>query len=359
MSAHRGPRLWYASLAIGIAMLLMPGSASASLPVCDGGPFLYDLPAGQTHVNPRAPCTDADGDPITIEVRTPPHLGTLSPAGTIPIGEIRFYTANADAGNLPAPRDTMTFVAHAGGEESTPVTVDVRIKPPDHAPVCDDLAVAVTSGHSAQIPAPHCVDPDNGAPKVIFDKPAHGTYDVNTRRYTPKPGFTGKDTMTFAAVDYWHVSSEVGRITVSVGPGSGSGTTPTSPGSPDRRAPSLHINAPSSLELGAALRRGILFTARTNEAGRLAVKLYVGRKTARRFRLGKHPMDRVGVGKAARHIVAGKTVVRVKFSRKARARLKQAATVRLTLVVNLSDAAGNVRAKRVRIVLVGKSARRA
>ena len=351
MTAHRGAPLWYVSLAIGIAMLLVPASASAAPPVCQGGPFLYDLPAGLTHVNPRAPCTDADGDAITIEVRTPPHLGTLSPAGTIPINEIRFYTANADAANMPAPRDRMTFVAHAGGEESNPVTIDVRIKPPDSPPVCDDLAVTATSGHSTQIPTPHCVDPDNGTPKVIFDAPAHGTFDLKTRTYTPKAGFTGKDTMTFAAVDYWHVSSKVGRITISVGQGSGSGTS-TTPGSGDRTAPSLHINAPSSLELGAALRRGILFSARTNESGRLAVKLYVGRKTARRFSLTKHLADRVGVGKAARHILAGKTVVRVKFSRRARIRLKKAGTVRITLVATLSDAAGNARTRRARIVLL-------
>jgi Bacterial Ig domain len=356
MTSHRAGRLWYVGLAIGIAMLLVPASANAAPPVCKGGPFLYDLPAGLTHVNPRAPCTDADGDAITIEVLTAPHLGTLSPAGTIPINEIRFYTANADAANLPAPRDTMTFVAVAGGEQSNPVRIDVRIKPPDSAPVCDDLAVTATAGHSTQIPTPQCVDPDSDTPKLIFDAPAHGTFDAKTKTYTPKAGFTGTDTMTFAAVDYWHVSSKVGKITITVKHGSDSGSgTSTSPGSADRRAPSLHLNAPSSLDLGTALRRGILFSARTNEPGRLAVKLYVGRKTARRFRLTRHLADRVGVGKAARHILAGKTVVRVKFSHKARARLKKAGTVRLTLVAKLSDAAGNVRTKRVRIVLVSKS----
>jgi hypothetical protein len=350
MSAHRWPGLWCVSLVIGIAMLLMPGSAGAAPPVCEGGPFLYDLPAGLTHVNPRAPCTDADGDAITIEVRTPPHLGTLSPAGTIPIGEIRFYTANADAATVPAPRDTMTFVAHAGGEESGPVTTDVKIAPPNHAPVCDDLAVTVASGHSIRIPTPHCVDVDNGTPEVIVDKPGHGTYDPKTKRYTPKAGFTGKDTMTFAGVDYWRVSSKVGRVTIRVTRGSGPATS--SPVSHDHRAPSLGIDAPATLTLGTALRRGILFTARTSEAGRLTAKLYVGRNTARRFKLKKNPPDRVRVGKVARHILAGKTVVRVKFSRRARARLKNASKVRVTLVARLPDVAGNVRTKRVRIVLV-------
>jgi hypothetical protein len=350
MFAHGGQRTWYIGLAIGVAMLLLPAAASAAPPVCESGPFLYDLPAGLTHVNPRAPCTDADGDDITIEVRTPPHLGTLTPAGTIPIGEVRFYTANADAASGPAPRDRMTFVAHAGGEESGPVTVDVKIAPPDHAPVCDDLAVTVTSGHSIRIPAPRCADADNGAPKVIFNKPAHGSYDARTRSYTPRAGFTGKDTMTFAAVDYWNVSSKVAKVTIDVKKGAGGGSGP-SPGSSDRRAPSLRLRAPKSLEKGGALRRGILFTARTNEPGRLGVKLYVGPATARRFGLARHPTGRVRVGRVTRSILAGKTVVGVRFSRRARGRLEQAGTVRILLVARLSDAAGNVRTRRVRIAL--------
>jgi hypothetical protein len=195
----------------------------------------------------------------------------------------------------------------------------------------------------------NCVDADNDTPEVILDKPAIGSFDATTRRYTPKAGFTGEDTMTFAAVDYWDVSSKVGKVTITVTKGSGSGTT--QPGSRDKRAPSLDIDAPSFLELGRALRQGILFTARTNEAGRLAVKLYVGRKTARRSKLKKNPTGRARVGSVVRHIVSGKTVVRVKFTRKARNRLKDAGPVRLTLVAKMSDAAGNVRTERVKIVL--------
>jgi len=331
-------------------MLLLPGAASAAPPVCEAGPFLYALPAGLTHVNPRAPCTDADGDAITVEVRTPPHLGKLTPEGSIPIDEVRFYSANADAANLPAPRDTMAFVAHAGGEESNPFTVDVKILPPNHAPVCTDLAVTVKSGQSVFIPTPHCVDADNDTPELIFDKPGHGTYDAKTQRYTPKAGFTGKDTLTFAAVDYWDVSSKVGKVTITVTKGSGTGTT--NPGPRDRRAPRLTIDAPSVLELESALHGGVLLTARTNEAGRLSVRLYVGPKTARRFGLSKHATERVRVGKVVRHIVEGKTVVKVKFTRKARARLKEAGVVRLTVVAKLADAAGNARIKRVKIVLL-------
>jgi hypothetical protein len=359
MSAHRGPRLWYVSLAIGVALLLAPGTAGAAPPVCESGPFLYDLPAGLTHLNPRAACTDPDGDPITIEVRTPPTLGTLSPDGTVAIGELRFYTANADAATLPAPRDTMTFVAHAGGEESNPLRLDVRILPPDQAPTCQDLAVSVDSGQSVRIPAPQCEDADNHAPSVVFDKPAHGTYDAGSRRYTPNPGFTGTDRITFAAVDYWGVSSKVGRVTVTVKPGSGSGTTGPGAQSRDRRAPRLVLRVPASLGLDAALRRGILLSARTDEPGLLSVGLYVGRTTARHVGLRRHAAKRVRVGRVSRHILAGKSVVRVRFSHRARSRLRHAGKVRLTLVARVSDAAGNARSRRARIALVPPAATRA
>jgi hypothetical protein len=343
--------VWPIGLAIGIAVLLLPAApARAAAPVCNGGPFLYALPAGLTHVEPKAPCTDADGDPITVDVTTAPHLGSLSPAGAIPINTVRFYTANASAASLPTPRDTMTFVASAGGEQSNPVRVDVKILPPDHAPVCDNVAVTVASGRSVHIPTPHCVDIDKGTPTVIFDAPAHGTYDAATARYRPKPGFTGTDTMRFAAVDYWKVSSKVGTVSIKVTRGSGTGGG-GSTGSLDKRAPSLVIAVPPSLDIGSALLDGILFTARTNEASRLAVSLYVSRRTARHLGLRKHPTKRVRVGRAVSHLLPGKTVVAVKLSRKARARMTDAPRVRLTLVAKVSDAAGNVRTKRARIVL--------
>jgi hypothetical protein len=354
MSAHRAPRSWYVSLTIGLALLVVPSAARAAPPVCEGGPFLYDLPAGLTHLNPKARCSDPDGDPITIEVLTPPRLGTVSPAGTLPIGEQRFYTADAGAATVPAARDTMTFVARAGGEGSNPIRIDVKIAAPDLAPVCQDLAVSVTAGHSVRIPAPSCTDADNGPPKVVFDKPAHGTYDAGGRRYTPDAGFTGTDRMTFAAVDYWGVSSKVGRVTVTVGRGSGT----TRPGRGDRRAPSLALRTPSSLSLAAALRDGILFSARTDEAGRLVVGLYVGRATAHRLGLGRHLAKRVRVGRVTRHVLAGRSVVRVRFSHRARTRLRHAGRVRLTLLARLSDTAGNARSRRARVAIVRSSARR-
>jgi hypothetical protein len=342
-------RVWQLGLAIAVVLFLHSAPARAAAPVCDGGPFLFALPAGLTHVEPRAPCTDADGDTITVDVSTPPHLGTLSPAGALPIDTVRFYTADASAATLPAPRDTMTFVAEAGGQQSNPMRVDVKILPPDQAPVCSNVAVTVASGGSVHIPTPHCTDVDNAATTIVFDAPAHGKYNAATGRYRPDAGFTGTDTMTFAGVDYWKVSSKVGTITIKVTKGSGAGGGGTGP--LDTRAPRLVITVPPVLDIAGARHAGILFTVRTNEASRLTASVYVGRHTARHLGLSKHATKRVRVGRLVSHITPGKTVVTVKLSRRARARLKDARRVRLTLVVRVSDAAGNVRAKRVRIVL--------
>jgi Big-like domain-containing protein len=346
-------RVWYSSLAIAVALLLHAAPARAAAPVCDGGPFLYALPAGLTHVEPRAPCTDADGDAITVDVSVAPHLGTLSPAGAMPIDTVRFYTANADAASVTNPRDTMTFVATAGGEQSTPMRVDVKILPPDNAPVCTDVAVTVASGHSVHIPTSQCTDADGGIPTVVFDKPAHGTFDATTGRYRPKPGFTGKDTMTFAAVDYWKVSSKVGTVTIKVTKGSGGGGGGGGGGSAtaDHRAPKLVITVPPRLDLAGALADGIPFTVQTNEEGRLAVNVYVSRRTARHFGLKKDPHKRFRIGRVVSHLTPGKTVVTAKLSSRAQSHLAGARRVRLTLVAKVSDAAGNVRTKHARLVL--------
>ena len=136
-------------------------------------PALYELPAGLTWLNPRAPCTDADGDAITIKVADAPDFGSLSPADPQPINTRRFYTAKADAaGN----RDSMKFVAVANGERSNEFQIDVWILPAHQPPVCKDLAVSVRAGSSVAI-APSCVDPDGDTFRLnVLDAPKHGTY---------------------------------------------------------------------------------------------------------------------------------------------------------------------------------------
>jgi hypothetical protein len=119
----------------------------------------------------------------------------------------------------------------------------------------------------------------------------------------------------------------------------------------DRTAPVLELARPTSSSLRSALARGVTLAAKTSEAGRIAVRLLVDRKTARRLRIKKHARGPVVVGSLARDIAVGETVLQVKLSRGARRRLERSARVQLGVVATLTDPAGNARTKTLRIRL--------
>ena len=170
--------------------------------------------------------------------------------------------------------------------------------------------------------------------------------------------------MTFRAIDSWGAESELGVIRITVTPGS-QPSTPSQPNKPsqpppglqppaDATAPSLELLAPSSLTLRTALRDGIRFTTTTNEAGRVVVRVFVDRATARRLKIKKNATGPVVVGSLARDIAAGETVVKVKLSRKARTRIKLSTRVKLRILASITDSAGNIRTRAFRITLKGK-----
>ena len=326
-------RIWFVSVAAGLFLLGVPASATAAAPVCAADPALYELPAGLTWLNPRAPCTDADGDAITIQIADPPDFGSLAPDGPQPIDARRFYTANANAaGN----RDSMKFVAVANGEQSNAFQIDVWILPAHHPPACKDLAVSVRAGSSVAI-APNCTDPDGDRFALsVVDAPKHGTYDPARHTYTAAPRYAGRDAMTFAVVDEWNLVSAKRKIAIAVTPRPGTRL------SRDRTAPRLRLKAMRSR---SSLRRGIRLKATASEAGRIVIEALVGTGTA--LDLG---IDR-RVGTLARDLPAGKTSLRLRLDPGARAQLATLKRVRLRLVAHLVDAAGNLRTKRLRIRL--------
>ena len=333
-------RVWLISVAAAFLLLGAPGTASAAAPRCAAKPALYQLPAGLTWLNPRAPCTDADGDPITVEIVDPPDFGTLRPDGPQPIDVRRWYTAKADAaGN----RDSMKFVAVANGERSNEFQVDVWILPANSAPVCKDLELTVQAGSSVAV-APACVDADGDRFVLsVGNPPDHGTYDPVRRTYTAAPRFAGRDSMTYTVVDEWKLVSAPRTVTITVRP---------APGKPantaDNTAPALDLDARSRLRLRRALRRGIRLRATANEAGRLVIEARVSRRTARRLGIDRR------VGSLARELAAGTTRLKLRLYPDARRRLAGRKRVRLRLVARMVDAAGNLGTKRQRITLVKK-----
>jgi hypothetical protein len=330
----RVSRIWFVSVAAGFLLLSAPGSASAAAPVCAADVALYELPAGLTWLNPRAPCTDADGDAITVQVVDPPDHGTLAPDGTQPIDAKRFYTASPDAAGT---RDSMKFVAVANGEQSNEFQVDVWILPAHSAPVCKDLAVTVQAGSSVAI-APECVDPDGDAFAMsVREAPTHGTYDPARRTYTAAARFAGRDSMTFGVVDEWNLASAPHKVTITVTPAPGQPTLTT-----DKAAPRLKLTARRPLT-SRALRRGLRLTATASEPGRIVIEALISRTAAQNLGIETR------VGSLSRDIGAGKTSLKLKLYPDARSGLGTLKHVKLKLVARMADAAGNVRTKRLRV----------
>jgi hypothetical protein len=337
MRDHRVSKAWFVGVVTAILLLGVPGTANAAAPECAAEPALYQLPAGLTWLNPRAPCTDADGDPITVEVIDAPDYGTLQPDGPQPIGTERRYTAKADAaGN----RDSMRFVAVANGERSNEFQVDVWILPPHSAPVCKDAALTVQAGSSVAI-APECADADGDTFVLsVRDAPRHGTYDPARRTYTAAPRFAGQDSMTFVVVDEWKLVSEPRKVTITVTPAPGIPTNAA-----DKTAPTLRLHARSTLRSRSALRRGIRITATASEAGRIVIEALVDSRTARRLGIDAR------VGSLARSLAPGTTTLKLRLYRKVRASLADQTRVTLRLIARIVDSAGNLGTERLRIRL--------
>ena len=147
--------------------------------------------------------------------------------------------------------------------------------------------------------------------------------------------------MTFTVSDDWHVPSEQRTVTITVTPAPGQPTATA-----DKKPPTLALVAKSPLKSRKALRRGIRLTALASEAGRIAIEARVSSRVAQK--LGIDPL----VGSLTRSIKAGKSTLKLKLYRKVRADLADVRHFRLRLVARMVDAAGNLRTKRLRVMLV-------
>jgi hypothetical protein len=339
MLAQRVSKLWFASIVAGLVVLGgAPGIASAAPPSCDEPErALYQLPAGLTWTHPRANCTDPEGDPITIEITQQPTYGTFDPADPLPIDQVRSYTAKADAAGQ---RDSLKWRATTQDGASPEFQVDVWILPGHSAPACKDLALSVQAGTSVAI-APECVDADGDSFTLrVTSAPAHGTYDPVRGTYTAAARYAGQDSMTFEVVDDWRQVSAPGKVTITVTQAPGQPTATS-----DKTAPTLALVARSPLRSRKALRRGIRLTAMASESGRIVIEAHVSAKVAQKLGIDER------VGSLARNLKAGKTTITLKLYRKARADLADLKQFRVRLVARMVDAAGNLRTKRLRVLL--------
>lgn len=160
-------------------------------------------------------CSDAEGDPIVIDVDRTGMRGTLEviePSGGTP--RLFAYTAPAEPGD-----DSYTVTAtddRAAKSDAATISFDVRPSTFNQAPHCftygDEYRPTVEAGATTTF-APACSDPDGDRliPKVL-SQPERGQLTVHTYTYgsttyssleykSTDPGFRGDDTFTYEVTD--------------------------------------------------------------------------------------------------------------------------------------------------------------
>ena len=164
-----------------------PFAANATLTTQEDKPFTGQLPAA----------SDVDGDPVTYAKGSDPAHGTVvvNPDGTY------LYK--------PAPNyfgpDTFTYTVSDGKGGVTTYTVTILVTPVNDAPVAKNDTGAVRPGSSVSIPV-LANDTDLDGDKLTVTKATAGQGTVRilpdgSISYTPRPGFSGTDTITYIVSD--------------------------------------------------------------------------------------------------------------------------------------------------------------
>ncbi len=153
---------------------------------------------------------DADGDPLTYTIVTPPAHGTL--AGSLP------FLTYEPFPNYVGP-DSFTFQVNDGGLNSNVATVSVTVTPVNDAPVAQgaEFSTPAITPFTGQLVA---TDIDgNPLTYAITTQPTKGTVTLtpgtNTFTYTPGAGKTGPDSFRFRAND-GVTNSNIARIDIQI-----------------------------------------------------------------------------------------------------------------------------------------------
>jgi hypothetical protein len=120
------------------------------------------------------------------------------------------------------------------------------------------------------------------------------------------------------------------------------------PGQPSE-PPTLNLGGKATLKLATALRKGLRLTVDSSAPGRLVARATVDKKTAKRLHLKK-----TVVASASKVIGDGRSHVTLKFTKKAKKRLKHAKRVKLSLRATITDRDGNTAVDHRKLVLKSK-----
>lgn len=141
---------------------------------------------------------DPTGGKIRVSVSTKPSNGVLE------YTDRGIFVYRADAGFVGV--DTFTYTLDDGSGNVSTATVTVSVRLPNKAPVAKDDDATTFAYTPVSIDAlANDYDPEGGPLTIKIDKPPiGGTVVVGPKGqlvYTPKPGFVGKDVITYVVID--------------------------------------------------------------------------------------------------------------------------------------------------------------
>lgn len=161
---------------------------------------------------------DPDGEPITAILGKPTEHGTLifEPDGTFTYMPDLNYNG----------KDTFTYYANDGKDNSAETLVTITVVPVNDPPVAVNDVIATDEDVAVGIPVlSNDTDVDDvltGSMIIIVAQPAHGTLAINTTTgkviYTPAPNYYGSDSFTYKLKDSGGAFSNVATVAITVNP---------------------------------------------------------------------------------------------------------------------------------------------
>ncbi len=156
---------------------------------------------------------DAENDPLTFVVATPPQLGN---ATITPTSGAFAYVPSPDTHGV----DRFEVIATDGLLESLPIAIEVVVTPVNDPPILASTHLTVAPGQTGTV-VPGVTDAD-GDPVTLslHVPPVHGVASVDPAVgavvYTPDDGYVGSDALTIRATDGFLTTQ--GVVTIDVQP---------------------------------------------------------------------------------------------------------------------------------------------
>ncbi|MCP9270848.1 Ig-like domain-containing protein [Mycolicibacterium arenosum] len=183
-------------------------TSSNTPPVADIQNVVMD--ENTSHSGTLPPATDADGDPVTYTLQSPPTNGTVV---VDPGGE---YTYTPAAGYFGRDSFVFSVTDPLGGRAD--YTVFVTVTMVNNAPVAADASVTVSENGSRTGSLPSATDADGE--EVTYSLaagPSRGTVTVDpdgSFTYTPDPGVSGADAFRYDVTDGFSTSTYTVTVTI-------------------------------------------------------------------------------------------------------------------------------------------------